>query len=140
MTTTQSPTTAARQTRNTADQTTERVKQGAQEVTERADQHLQTVDLARGVGRHFEFVQKAVDINRELATNWADAVTSLTGAVREQTEKAGQLVAEQTDKIETATREQADTVDQAEKNRARRTRQTADGHTDESNERVIETK
>ena len=124
MTTMESPTTAARQTRNATEKTAETVKQDAHEVTAKADQMFQqqlpTADLAQGVERYFEFVQKAVDVNRELATNWADAVNSLSGVVREQAEKAGQLVTEQTekvgerptDKIGSATREQADKVDQ----------------------------
>ena len=112
-------------------------------------------DLAQGVERYFEFVQKAVDINRELATTWAGAVTSFSGVVREQTEKAGQLVTEQTDKareltteqadkVESATRDQVDKVEQAEKAQVRRVRQATNGHTnghsDEQNERLIDSK
>lgn len=154
MTTTGS-TTAATQTRNATEKTAETFNRGAKDVTEKADQvfgqQLPTVALAQGVERYFEFVQKTVDINRELATNWADAVNSLSGAVREQADKAGQLVTEQTekareltteqaDKIESVTREQADKVEQTEKNLARRTRQATNGHNDEHNERLIDTK
>ena len=95
------------------------MKQGAHEVTENVDQvfgqQLPTVDFAQGVERYFEFVQKAVDVNRELATNWADAVNSFSGVVREQTEKVRELTTEQADKVESATREQVDKVEQAEK-------------------------
>ncbi len=83
-------------------------------------QQLPTVDLAQGVERYFEFVQKAVDVNRELATNWADAVNSFSGVVREQTEKVREPTTEQADKVESATREQVDKVEQAEKTQARR--------------------
>ena len=65
-------------------------------------QQLPTVDLAQGVERYFEFVQKAVDVNRELATNWADAVNSFSGVVREQTEKVREPTTEQADKVEQA--------------------------------------
>ena len=174
MTTTQSPTTAARQTRNATGyrpypyivgKTTEKWQQRSQEVTDKADplvQQLPTVDLTKGVERYFEFVQKAVDINRELATNWADAVNSLSGVLREQTEKTDQLVTdqtekardliteqadkvesatrEQTDKVESATREQADKVEQTEKTLARQDHQATHGHTDEHHERLIDTK
>jgi len=96
-------------------------------------QQLPTVDFAQGVERYFEFVQKAVDVNRELATNWADAVNSFSGVVREQTEKVRELTTEQADKVE-----------QAEKTQARRPRQATNGHidlhNDEHNERLIDTK
>jgi gas vesicle protein len=68
-------------------------------------------------------LQKAVDVNRELATNWADAVNSFSGVVREQTEKVREPTTEQADKVESATREQVDKVEQAEKTQARRPRQ-----------------
>ena len=124
------------------------MKQGGHEVTEKVDQvfgqQLPTVDFAQGVERYFEFVQKAVDVNRELATNWADAVNSFSGVVREQTEKVRGLTTEQADKVESATREQADKVEQAEKTQARRPRQATNGHidlhNDEHNERLIDTK
>lgn len=32
-----------------------------------------------GSARYFEYVQKSVDLNRELLTKWAELVTSLTG-------------------------------------------------------------
>lgn len=157
MTTTAS-TTAATRIQDATEKTAETAKRGAQEVNEKADQafdQLPTVDLAQGVERYFEFVQKAVDINRELATTWAGAVTSFSGVVREQTEKAGQLVTEQTDKareltteqadkVESATRDQVDKVEQAEKAQVRRVRQATNGHTnghsDEQNERLIDSK
>lgn len=114
------------------------MKQGAHEVTEKVDQvfgqQLPTVDLAQGVERYFEFVQKAVDVNRELATNWADAVNSFSGVVREQTEKVREPTTEQADKVESATREQVDKVEQAEKTQARRPRQATNGHIDLHND------
>jgi len=115
------------------------VKQGAHEVTEKVDQvfgqQLPTVDLAQGgVERYFEFVQKAVDVNRELATNWADAVNSFSGVVREQTEKVREPTTEQADKVESATREQVGEVEQAEKTQARRPRQATNGHIDLHND------
>ena len=65
--------------------------------------------------------------------NWADAVNSFSGVVREQTEKVRELTTEQADKVE-----------QAEKTQARRPRQATndhiDLHNDEHNERLIDTK
>ncbi len=145
-------TTAARQTRNATEQGAETVQRDAHEVTEKAEgmfQQLPTVDLTQGVERYFEFVQRAVDVNRELATNWADAVNSLAGVVREQTEKAGQRLTEQTDKVSELTREQADEVQNATREQADKFERSAkdqvdlaqrstNGHTDERDEHFID--
>ena len=75
--------------------------QGAQALTDRVDMvpQLPTVDLTHGVERYFEFVQKTVDAQREIATLWVELLTSLSGTIREQTEKVSHLVAEQADRI-----------------------------------------
>jgi hypothetical protein len=44
-------------------------------------------------------VQKTVDAQREIATLWVELLTSLSGTIREQTEKVSHLVAEQADRI-----------------------------------------
>ena len=56
---------------------------------------LPTIDLTEPVARYFEYVQKSVDLNRELLTKWAELVNSLTGTVREQAEKAEDVANEQ---------------------------------------------
>jgi len=94
-------------------------------------------------------VQKAVDTNREFALTWADAVTSLSGLVREQADKVEHATRKQAGNVEHATREQADKVEHAagkqvdkvehaEKDQARRVRQASNGHSDERNERLID--
>ena len=40
--------------------------------------------MVEPVERYFEYVQKSVDLNRDLATRWAELVTSMTGSLREQ--------------------------------------------------------
>ena len=41
------------------------------------------VDLNQPVEQYFDFVQRTVDLNRELATKWAQWVNTLSGAARE---------------------------------------------------------
>ncbi len=101
-------------------------------------QQLPTVDLAQGVERYFEFVRKAMDVNRELATSWADAVNSLAGVVREQTEKAGQRLTEQTDKVSELTREQAGKFERSAKDQVDLARRSTNGPTDERDEHFID--
>ncbi len=49
--------------------------------------------------RYFEYVQKSVDFNRDLATKWAELVTSLSGTVRQQAEKVTDIVKDQTNTV-----------------------------------------
>ena len=60
---------------------------------------MPTVDLTQPVARYFEYVQKSVDFNRDLATRWAELVTSLSGTVREQAEKVTGIVKDQTNTV-----------------------------------------
>ena len=87
---------------------------------------LPTIDLTEPVARYFEYVQKAVDLNRDLATKWAELVTTMSGSFREQAEKVTGIVQEQTntvadltvkqaEKAERAAKEQADEVEQAKR-------------------------
>ena len=57
------------------------------------------VDLTQPVARYFEYVQKSVDFNRDLAIRWAEVVTSLYGTVREQADTVTGIVRDQTDKV-----------------------------------------
>ena len=96
---------------------------------------LPQVDLVPIVERYFEFVQRMVDINRELTLKWAESAGMLSGVVREQAESVSGLVREQAEsardfaheqagKAEQAAREQADQAEQAEKELAREARKT----------------
>ena len=92
------------------------------------------VDLVPAVERYFELVQRTVDINRRLTVRWAHAVGTLSGAVREKAESAGDLVREkaeaadivmreQAERAQQAALEQAEKAEQAEKGLARQARQ-----------------
>ncbi len=120
-------TAAATQTREATEKSVEVFKNTAKTFTDQLDQFkLPTVDLTEPVARYFEYVQKAVDLNRDLATKWAELVTNLSGSFREQAEKVADIVKDQTntvadltvrqaEKAEQTAKEQADKVEQAKR-------------------------
>ena len=87
---------------------------------------LPTLDLTEPVARYFDYIQKSVDLNRDLATKWAELLTSFSGTVREQAEKVSNIVKDQADmvsdlavkqaeKAEDVAQQQAAEVEEAEK-------------------------
>ena len=99
--TTETYTAVAGQAREATEKSVETFKQGVEKFTEQANvvAKLPTVDLTQPVARYFEFVQKSVDFNRDLATRWAELVTSLSGTVREQAGKVTEIVKDQTNVV-----------------------------------------
>ncbi len=88
---------------------------GVQEVFDRTSQlpSLPQVDLVPAVERYFDFVQRAVAVNRGLTVRWAQAVTHLSGAVQDRAGSAGQAVRSRTKPVGHAVRSKADTIEQA---------------------------
>ena len=136
MTSTESYTAVATKAREATEKSVESWKQGAKTLTDQANvlATMPAVDLTQPVARYFDFVQKSVDLNRDLATRWAELVTSMTGTVREQAEKVSSIVKDQTDraadvatesahKAEELAQEQADLAEKAEKEQERLARQ-----------------
>jgi hypothetical protein len=128
--TTQRYSAAASQSAGTVEKIADFWTQGTQRLTDYMLPGLLQVDLVPVVERYFEFVQRTVDINRDLAIKWAEAAGMLSGAVREQAESVGGLVRaqaesarefvhEQAGKAEQAAREQAEQGEQAEREQAR---------------------
>jgi hypothetical protein len=124
---------AASHARNAVDKTADVWTEGARTVTGRLF-GLPQVDLVPAVERYFDLVQRTVEINRRLAVRWAQAAATLSGAVREKAESAGDVVRgkaeaagdiarEQAVNAERAAREQAAKAEQAEKELARQARQ-----------------
>ena len=124
---------AASQSAGAVEKITDFWTQGAQKLTDRMVPGLPQVDLVPVVERYFEFVQRTVDISRDLTIKWAESAGMLSGAVREQAESVGGLVRgqaesardfvhEQAGKAEQAAHEQADQAEQAEKELAREAR------------------
>src|SRR5580692_4634391 len=124
---------AASQPASTVEKIADFWTQGSQRLTDRMLPGLPQVDLVPIVERYFEFVQRTVDISRDLTLKWAEAAGTLSGTareqaesvrgrVREQAESARDFVHEQAGKAEQAAREQADLAEQAEKELAREAR------------------
>ena len=85
------------------------------------------VDLVPAVERYFELVQRTVDINRRLTVRWAHAVGTLSGAVREKAESAGDLVREKAEAADIVMREQAERAQQAALEQAEKAEQAGKG-------------
>ncbi|MFZ0185791.1 MAG: SAP domain-containing protein [Streptosporangiaceae bacterium] len=124
---------AASQSAGTVEKIADFWTQGSQKLTDRMLPGLPQVDLVPIVERYFEFVQRTVDISRDLTLKWAEAAGTLSGAAREQAESVGGLVREQAEsardfvheqagKAEKAARDQAEQAEEAEKELAREAR------------------
>jgi len=122
---------AASQSASTVEKIADFWTQGSRKLSDYMPAGLPQVDLVPVVERYFEFVQRTVDISRDLTIKWAESAGMLSGAVREQAESVGGLVREQAGsardfvheqagKAEKAAREQADQAEQAEKELARK--------------------
>ena len=107
--------------------------QGSKTLTNYVPAGLPQVDLVPFVERYFEFVQRTVDISRDLTIKWAESAGMLSGVVREQAESVGGLVREQAEsardfaheqagRAQQAAREQAELTEQAEKDMVREAR------------------
>jgi hypothetical protein len=123
---------AASQARSAVDKTADFWTQGARTLTDWLP-GLPEVDLVPAVERYFDLVQRTVDINRSLTVKWVEAVGTLSGAVRERAESAGDAVREKADRAEQTAHEQAsqaareqarqaEKAEQAEKELAREAR------------------
>jgi hypothetical protein len=113
---------AASQSASTAEKIADFWTQGSQRLTDRMLPGLPQVNLVPMVERYFEFVQRTVDISRDLTLKWAEAAGTLSGTVREQAESVGGLVREQAESTRDFVYEQASKAEQAEKELAREAR------------------
>ena len=86
--------------------------QGVRKVADRFPT-LPQVDLVPAVERYFDFVQWALDLNRGITIRWAQAAGTLSGAVREQAESAGQVALERAESVGDVVRERAESFEQA---------------------------
>src|SRR5271157_5832098 len=91
---------AASQSASTVEKIADFWTQGSQRLTDYMPAGLPQVDLVPIVERYFEFVQRTVDISRDLTIKWAESAGMLSGAVREQAESVGGLVREQAEQAE----------------------------------------
>ena len=141
MTSTEPYIAATTQARTVTEKSIEAWRNGAKTFTDQLDRvRLPTIDLTEPVTRYFDSVQRAVDFNRDLATRWAELVTTLSGSVREQAAKVTGIVNDQTntiadltgkqaEKAEEIAKKQADTVEHAKKDQAQQAREPYEGLT-----------
>jgi polyhydroxyalkanoate synthesis regulator phasin len=73
------------------DKTVDTFKQGARVMTDRLDflASMPSLDFVEPVERYFEYLQKAVDLNREMLVRWAELATQMSGSLRDEAVKAG---------------------------------------------------
>jgi hypothetical protein len=86
--------------------------QGVRKLTDRIPV-LPQVDLVPAVERYFDFVQRAVDLNRGITVRWAQAAGTLSGVAREQAQSAGQVVRERAESASDVVHERAESFEQA---------------------------
>ena len=132
---------ATTQARKVTEKSIEAWRNGAKTFTDQLERvRFPTIDLTEPVTRYFDSVQRAVDFNRDLATRWAELVTTLSGSVREQAAKVtgivndqtntiADLTARQAEKAEEIAKKQADTVEHAKKDQAQQAREPYEGLT-----------
>src|ERR1700751_624114 len=124
---------AASQSASTVEKVADFWTQGAKRRTGSMPAGLPQVDLVPFVERYFEFVQRTVDISRDLTIKWAgwpgmfsgaarEQAESVSGLVREQAESARDFAHEQAGKAQQAAREQAELTERAEKDLVREAR------------------
>jgi hypothetical protein len=109
---------AASQPASTVEKIADFWTQGSQKLTDYMPAGLPQVDLVPVVERYFEFVQRTVDISRDLTIKWAESAGMLSGAVREQAESVGGLVREQAESSRDFAHEQAGKAEQAAREQA----------------------
>jgi hypothetical protein len=113
---------AASQSAGTVEKIADFWTQGSQKLSDYVPAGLPQIDLVPVVERYFEFVQRTVDISRDLTIKWAETAGMLSGAVREQAESVGGLVREQAESARDFAHEQAEQAEEAQKELAREAR------------------
>jgi hypothetical protein len=128
----------ASQASNVVEKAADRWQESVRKVADRVPV-LPQVDLVPAVERYFDLVQRAVDMNRRFTVRWVQAAGSLSGAVREQADTAGEVVRERAESasdvardraasFERAADRQAAQAEQAEKDLAREARRVEREH------------
>jgi len=114
---------ATSQSASTVEKVADFWTQGSKKLTDYMPAGLPQVDLVPFVERYFEFVQRTVDISRDLTIKWAESAGMLSGVVREQAESVSGLVREQAESARDFAHEQAGKAQQAAREQAELTEQ-----------------
>ncbi|HTT53941.1 MAG TPA: SAP domain-containing protein [Streptosporangiaceae bacterium] len=105
-------TAAASQASGVAEKAADFWEQGVGKLADRFPE-LPQVDLVPAVERYFDFVQRAVDMNRSFAVQWAHAVGTLSGAAMERAESVGEVVRERAESVGEVVRERAESFERS---------------------------
>jgi hypothetical protein len=100
---------AASQARSAAEKTAGLWNQGARTLVDVLPD-LPQIDLVPAVERYFDFVQRTVDLNRDVALKWAQAASALPGTVRERAESVQEAARDKAASAEQAAHENAERV------------------------------
>ena len=101
------------------DKTVDTFKQGARAMTDRLDflATMPSLDFVEPVERYFDYLQKAVDLNREMLVRWAELASQMSGTLRDEAVKAGHTLEDKVEELADKTGELAikgkDMADQA---------------------------
>jgi hypothetical protein len=87
--------------------------QGVEKMTDRLPALLPQIDLVPAIERYFDFVQRAVSMNRIIAVEWAQAVGTLSGAARARVESGGEIVRERAESANHVVRDRAESFGRA---------------------------
>jgi hypothetical protein len=110
---------AASQSASTVEKVADFWTQGSKKLTDYMPAGLPQVDLVPFVERYFEFVQRTVDISRDLTIKWAESAGMLSGVFREQAESVSGFVREQAELAGQAEKEMVREARKAEREQAR---------------------
>jgi hypothetical protein len=80
---------------------------GVEKLTDRLPALVPQLDLVHAIERYFDFVQRAVSMNRSIAVEWAQAVDNLSGAARARMESAGEIMRERAESANEVVHERA---------------------------------
>ena len=121
MTITEPYTAVAAQARQATEKSVEAWRNGAKTLTDQLGQFtIPVIDLSEPVTGYFDYLQRAVDFNRDLAIGWAELVSTLSGSVREQAERVAGIVQDQSDTFADLNVRQAAKAEQSAKEHAAR--------------------
>ena len=97
--------------------------QGVGKLADRFPVLVPQLDLVPAVERYFDFVQRAVAVNRMIAVEWAQAVGTLSGVARKRAESAGEIVRERAESVGEVVRERAESFERAASEQAEKAEQ-----------------
>jgi hypothetical protein len=100
--------------RSALDKSAELWKQGEQRFSDQVDTfaRLPEFDADRAVRVYFDYLQRGLEVNRELAQNWVDSVNSLSEISRQQLSALGSATRGHAEAITDWVTGEADTVAQ----------------------------